>query len=92
MTKTPAAIIVEKMIADNDAAIALNEGNLVAALDLLESRIVNVRTRLEQGWGIDNNWLREAAHKAEDAISKREALAREARSLAHVLKAAQPAD
>lgn len=90
-TKTPAAIIIEGMIARNDAAIELNDHALDEALHLLESRIANTRMALAKGYAVDSNWLREAAHKAEDAITKREVLAREASSLAHVLKAAQPA-
>lgn len=91
-TKTPAAIIVEKMIADNNVSISLNERVLQNELAEMELQISRVRAALTEGLHFDSNVVRASAHKIEDAISKREVLAREARSLAYVLKAAQPAE
>lgn len=85
----PTAIaLITDMIANDERDIRLTEQRLEVQLHELERHIANVRDALEQGLGIDSNWLREKAHKAEESISKRRALYSNKAALAHTLKAA----
>jgi hypothetical protein len=82
----PEAIaIIEKMIGDHKLDISLTESLLAGELYVLERRIAEVREGLEQGLNIDSNWLREGAHKAEEAISKRRNLYTSLRTLENVV-------
>jgi len=90
--KTPAAVIVEKMIADNDAAIAENAAMIDVYLHELEGRLSSLRSALGQGNSASGSWVSESARHIEQELDKREALHRNAISLKRVLKAAQPAE
>jgi hypothetical protein len=92
VTKTHAVELVEKMIADNEIEIASNELTLKGELYVLERRILKIRDAIELGESVSSDWVSGSAHRIEGAITKRETLAVNARSLARVLKAAQPAE
>lgn len=90
-TKTEAATIVEKMIADNAIELQFVESLLATHVAEMERRLATVREGLEKGLNVENHFIRESAHKIEEGIASRRALALNATSLKHVLKAAQPA-
>jgi hypothetical protein len=71
-TSNPAAIaMIEKMIASHEADIRLTEETLDVQLDELDRRVTDIRKNLARGMNIDSGWVRESAHKVEEAISKR---------------------
>lgn len=85
----PAAIaLITEMIASDEQDIRMTEQMLAGELYVLDQRINAVREALAQGDHIDSNWLREAAHKAEESITKRRALYANRAGLQHTLKAA----
>lgn len=91
-TKTHAVELVEAMIVNNDAEIAQNAKMIDVYLHEIEGRLASLRADLAQGNSASGSWVSESARHIEQELDKRETLHRNALTLAHVLKAAQPAE
>lgn len=86
-TRTPAAVLVDGMIANAESEIRLVNGLLSDALAELERRTAKAQIDLLNGLGIADTGIASSAAKVERTVERRTKAYQELRSLEHVRKA-----